>query len=90
MYQNGRHKRACILRQSASTSVACRCLHFPGDNGVHTPPTTDADLNRSADTVALSHGPRKLRIDITWSDYPVDISAENITCDERHDDEDFL
>ncbi|KAF7261512.1 hypothetical protein EG68_00997 [Paragonimus skrjabini miyazakii] len=32
----------------------------------------------------------KARINITWSDYPVDIIAENITCDGRHDDEDFM
>ncbi|KAF7260296.1 hypothetical protein EG68_02281 [Paragonimus skrjabini miyazakii] len=55
-----------------------------------TSPTTNVDLDRSADSVTLSHGPKKARINITRSDYPVDIIAENITCGERHDDEDFL
>ncbi|KAF7259160.1 hypothetical protein EG68_03585 [Paragonimus skrjabini miyazakii] len=55
-----------------------------------TPPTTNVDLDRSADSVTLSHGPKKARINITLGDYPVDIIAENITCDKRHDDEDFM
>ncbi|KAF7243353.1 hypothetical protein EG68_09553, partial [Paragonimus skrjabini miyazakii] len=42
-----------------------------------TPPTTNVDLDRPADSVTLSHGPKKARINITWSDYPVDIIAES-------------
>ncbi|KAF7235599.1 hypothetical protein EG68_11528 [Paragonimus skrjabini miyazakii] len=55
-----------------------------------TPPTTNVDLDRSACSVTLSHGPKKAPNNITWSDYPVNIITENITCDERHDDEDFM
>ncbi|KAF7237529.1 hypothetical protein EG68_11035, partial [Paragonimus skrjabini miyazakii] len=55
-----------------------------------TTPTTNVDLDLSADSVTLSHGPKKARINITRSDYSVDIIAENIRCDERHDDEDFM
>ncbi|KAF7255083.1 hypothetical protein EG68_08134, partial [Paragonimus skrjabini miyazakii] len=55
-----------------------------------TPPTTNVDLDLSVDGVAVSHGPKKARNNITRSDYPVDIIAENITCDERYDDEDFM
>ncbi|KAF7234631.1 hypothetical protein EG68_11380 [Paragonimus skrjabini miyazakii] len=68
-----------------------------------TPPTTNVDSDRSADSVTHSHGPEKAGINITWSYYPVDIIAESkslhtcvhrfladIACDERHDDEDFM
>ncbi|KAF7244056.1 hypothetical protein EG68_09733 [Paragonimus skrjabini miyazakii] len=69
--------------------VMCRNTSTPGTFGLlHR--NSGADPDRSADSVAFSHGPKKERINITWSEYPVDIVAENITCDERHDDEDFM
>ncbi|KAF7262528.1 hypothetical protein EG68_00179 [Paragonimus skrjabini miyazakii] len=56
-------------------------------------PETDRRSERRCECVSrtspLTHV-EKARINITWSDYPVDIIAENITCDERHDDEDFM
>ncbi|KAF7234122.1 hypothetical protein EG68_12366, partial [Paragonimus skrjabini miyazakii] len=72
------------------TSAVVRTSPFITERKSSTPPTTNVDLDRSADSVTLSHGPKKARLIITRSDYLVDIIAENITCDGRHDNEDFM
>ncbi|KAF6779670.1 hypothetical protein AHF37_00661 [Paragonimus kellicotti] len=48
-------------------------------------PATDVDVDGPAESVLVTHKPKRARINITGNDYPVDIIEENIRCDEQGD-----